>query len=107
MATGDCSLATGHCPLATVELELQSAEMGPLRLQVSLEENRVSVHVFVSNESAGRRLEERLGLLRARLADMGVELIQFDVESGGSGNSRQSGSERSAESPTIGIPRLA
>ncbi len=94
---------------AELEMDLDAPDLGPLRLRVSIEDNRVSVHMLVRSDQVRRRLEEYVGLLRARFAELEVELTHFDVERDTSGNSHESEPEDAADpsqSETNGLPNL-
>ena len=96
-------------PVLPLEMDLHSAELGPMQLRISMVDSRVSVHLWVRDDEAKRRLEEHLVLLRARLADLGVELANFDVDRDDSQHSAQTEPELSAnllQSASDGLPNL-
>jgi hypothetical protein len=94
---------------AQVHMDLHSEELGRIRLRVSMKESRVKVHMLVRDDETRRRVEEQLGPLRSRFADLGLELTRFDVAGGTSGDAEHSEPELSADlsqTDADGLPKL-
>lgn len=66
-----------------LKLNLHPPELGDVRMHLSLDDNVVSVHMLVDDESVKQVLEQHLEPLRVRFEEMGVQLGQLDVRRDG------------------------
>ncbi|MEZ6071887.1 MAG: flagellar hook-length control protein FliK [Pirellulales bacterium] len=66
-----------------VRLRLSPAELGSLRLEISLRDGAMTARMEVETAHARATVVENLGALRQRLADQNIEVQQFDVEIAG------------------------
>lgn len=62
-----------------VRMEIHPPELGHMQLQMTMQDNQLSVRMIVTNDSAKQVLEQQLEPLRIRFAEMGVSLGQLDV----------------------------
>lgn len=65
------------------ELRLNPAELGPMQLQVSVDDGRVSVSITALQAATRDALEAALPRLRELLAENGMDLAGADVSGGG------------------------
>ena len=63
-----------------VRLRLAPAEMGSVRVEMRIQQRKVSARVIAETEAASAALREHLPDLRARLESFGMQVEQLDVE---------------------------
>ncbi len=91
--------ALGQRSDATVRLKLHPAELGSLRIEITVKNGALSARVEAETTTAQSLLVENLPLLRERLADQGIKVERFDVgvadQSQGGPSERSDGGDRS------------
>jgi flagellar hook-length control protein FliK len=74
---------SGH---VEVQMNLHPPELGHVQLHLALDDGQVSVHFVVQNDGAKAALDHQMEPLRARFAEMGLAMGQFDVRRDGASN---------------------
>jgi flagellar hook-length control protein FliK len=80
---GECLLMLSGNQLKTAELKLTPADMGPLRVRISIEEGAAHVSFHAQHAVTREAIEQALPRLREMLADSGLSLGQADVSEQG------------------------
>lgn len=71
--------ALGQRSDATVRLKLHPAELGSLRMEITVKNGVLSAHVEAETTTAQNLLVDNLPALRERLAEQGIKIERFDV----------------------------
>ncbi len=79
----------GHERPATVQLQLESPDLGSVRVHICASGQSISARVVVQDESTRQFLENHAGWLRDKLADNGITLTKLVITQDGSGSSEQ------------------
>lgn len=66
----------------TLRLRLRPPELGALHLEVTIDKGHLSAHLQTENATARHVLLESLPQLRDRLAELGVQIEQFQIDVG-------------------------
>ena len=70
-----------------IRLDLHPSELGRVQLHLTMDDGRFNVRILVQDDAVKRLVDVHLAPLRARIAEMGVSVGQFDVRrDGGSSN---------------------
>ena len=91
--------------IRTAEIKLTPADLGPLRVQISIDEGAVNITFQAQHAVTREAIEQALPRLREMLAESGLSLGQTDVNEEGvsEGNQeREFGSAASADEPVDG-----
>jgi flagellar hook-length control protein FliK len=86
-----------------LHLQLEPAELGKVRIQVTATDRQMSLRMVVQDDAARQAIQAQAGALRERLGNLGVSLGSLDVrQEGGSANPRQP-ADQSGQSPLGGL----
>ncbi len=86
-----------HLGRIEIQFDLHPPELGRVQLHLTLEDGRVNVHMLVPNDTVKRLMDVQLTPWRAKFADMGVSVGQFDVRRDGGSTNPQRTPERSLQ----------
>lgn len=76
---------------AEMQIDLKPEHLGRIRMRISTESQRVTVHMMAETHAAREIIEANLGQLRNDLASQGLEVDRFDVNTMASNDSDRQG----------------
>lgn len=91
--------------LQSAELKLHPAELGPLQVQLSVDDKVVSVSISAAHAQTREALEGAMPKLREMLLDQGMDLGGASVDGGGSESSADAQDERLGHESAVGPGR--